>query len=416
MIYYYQLWYEMIMFDEKTVKALDTLYSAGGIPFSVLNYKGDRLFTRPAFISGFFKEGFMQDPPKTLSSSEHPAGITIVETGELTHMAIVKINDECYAYTESVFASSRGAVSFDSMSSAVREDKLKEYTEFIRKMPVISDYQLASYVSLIKYICAGEHAEGINFYRMKDPYHLVADDHAKTGPSPSADKRSGYSVNYQKSLLQAVKSGDRDALEKVMRSPQHGSGGFLSNDPLTQRKYEFVLLLKEASEAVIECGADSVYIIELFENWCSRLDHIYSISQIDKNYHYCLMTLCDKAKAVLPLRNYSLSSSKAVQYIQNHLYDTLTIQIIADALHTNRQSLARTFEKDTKISLREYIIDQKLEEACRLLKKKELSITDISVILAFSSQSHFTELFKRKYSMTPNRYRRNSSDTSFETE
>jgi len=48
----------------------------------------------------------------------------------------------------------------------------------------------------------------------------------------------------------------------------------------------------------------------------------------------------------------------------------------------------------------------KLEEAKNLLKFSTLSLAEISNYLCFSSQSYFQNVFKKKYHITPNQYRK----------
>lgn len=57
------------------------------------------------------------------------------------------------------------------------------------------------------------------------------------------------------------------------------------------------------------------------------------------------------------------------------------------------------------MSVPEFIINEKLKEACFLLKTTDMELGEISYLLCFSSQSHFTARFKEKYGLTPKSYR-----------
>ena len=67
--------------------------------------------------------------------------------------------------------------------------------------------------------------------------------------------------------------------------------------------------------------------------------------------------------------------------------------------------LARRFKEETGQSIKEYIRDAKIAEAKSLLKYTNMSLSEISEALAFSSQSYFTETFKRVVGLTPGQYR-----------
>ncbi len=57
----------------------------------------------------------------------------------------------------------------------------------------------------------------------------------------------------------------------------------------------------------------------------------------------------------------------------------------------------------------EFIMRCKLEEAKALLAYTDKSLSEISSYLCFSSQAYFQNVFKKKYGITPNAYRRQPS-------
>lgn len=59
--------------------------------------------------------------------------------------------------------------------------------------------------------------------------------------------------------------------------------------------------------------------------------------------------------------------------------------------------------KETGITLHQYIVDQKLEEAQHMLSQVK-SLYEISYTLCFCNESHFIQLFKKKYHVTPAEY------------
>ncbi len=56
-----------------------------------------------------------------------------------------------------------------------------------------------------------------------------------------------------------------------------------------------------------------------------------------------------------------------------------------------------------------YLINIRISEAIRLLKKKEVSITDIALDTGFYSSQHFSTTFKKLTGYTPGEFRRNNS-------
>ena len=92
-------------------------------------------------------------------------------------------------------------------------------------------------------------------------------------------------------------------------------------------------------------------------------------------------------------------------YIQHHLSEPITATYIAKQLYLSRPYLSRKFIEETGESLTDFILKEKTEEAKRLLRYSDKSLTAISNYLGFSSQSHFSRVFKKYASCTPGEYR-----------
>jgi AraC-like DNA-binding protein len=68
---------------------------------------------------------------------------------------------------------------------------------------------------------------------------------------------------------------------------------------------------------------------------------------------------------------------------------------------------AAQFRLATGVSPHAYIIKRKVERATQLLLDEAFSIVDIALLLDFSSQAHFTQVFKKIIGNTPHRWRQN---------
>ena len=81
------------------------------------------------------------------------------------------------------------------------------------------------------------------------------------------------------------------------------------------------------------------------------------------------------------------------------------LEDLASYCNTSGRTISRHFKECLHISVSDYILQQKLEKAVFLLKNSDLTLAEISNYLAFSSQSHFTVAFKKRYFTTPQKYR-----------
>lgn len=92
-------------------------------------------------------------------------------------------------------------------------------------------------------------------------------------------------------------------------------------------------------------------------------------------------------------------------YVQSHLSEPITVQSLAAALKVNRSYLSGVFKKECSETLSHFIRRSKIEEACRQIRQGDKSIAQIAYALGFSSQSHFTHVFRSMTGLTPLKYR-----------
>ena len=98
---------------------------------------------------------------------------------------------------------------------------------------------------------------------------------------------------------------------------------------------------------------------------------------------------------------------QVISYLQLNLERSVSLSELAKVVQLSPSRFARGFKQATGISPHQYILKCKIERARELLKDPLLSIADISYTLSFSSQSHFTTVFRRFTGVTPNTYRQN---------
>lgn len=94
-----------------------------------------------------------------------------------------------------------------------------------------------------------------------------------------------------------------------------------------------------------------------------------------------------------------------IHFIDQHYSQNLTITKIAELHNIDRTYLFKLFKRYKKITPSVYIQQLKLQQACLLLKKSSLTITDISYEVGFSSPSYFSKVFVTNLKMTPFHYR-----------
>jgi AraC family transcriptional regulator len=91
--------------------------------------------------------------------------------------------------------------------------------------------------------------------------------------------------------------------------------------------------------------------------------------------------------------------------IQAHLEHALSLVELAAVTQTSPPHFAHLFKQATGQTPHQYVILCRIAHAKRLLAKTDCALIEISTQVGCTDQSHFTALFRRYVSMTPQAYR-----------
>src|SRR5690625_5175622 len=100
------------------------------------------------------------------------------------------------------------------------------------------------------------------------------------------------------------------------------------------------------------------------------------------------------------------SVSLVKHYINQNYREQITLDMLAKVENINKYYLAHTFKQDIGISPIEYLNQVRIKEAKTLLETTNYTIAEIARFNGFSSQSFFTQVFKREVDQTPTEYRK----------
>lgn len=94
---------------------------------------------------------------------------------------------------------------------------------------------------------------------------------------------------------------------------------------------------------------------------------------------------------------------KALKYIKENVRQPISISQLAYGLNMSETNFCNSFKKVMGITPKEYITNLKLTQAKEMLKNQ--NVTEVAFDLGYENISHFIELFKNKYGITPKQYK-----------
>ncbi len=95
---------------------------------------------------------------------------------------------------------------------------------------------------------------------------------------------------------------------------------------------------------------------------------------------------------------------KAQQYIGTHIFEKLSVPLVAKMVDVSPSYLTALFHKNLQISPGEYIRRIKLQESKQMIREADLNFTEIAAALQYSTVHHFSRQFKEKFGITPTEY------------
>lgn len=96
------------------------------------------------------------------------------------------------------------------------------------------------------------------------------------------------------------------------------------------------------------------------------------------------------------------------QYLKDHFKEDITLQDLSDLTFLNKYYLVHAFKNYKGMSPINYLILVRINEAKRLLETTNYSIAKIATLTGFSSQSYFSQTFRKMTDQTPKDYRKSS--------
>ncbi len=253
-------------------------------------------------------------------------------------------------------------------------------------------------------------------------HHMIDKISAEIEKSVLAEERVGKHHSYQlverkeqelfhdtyffeQKLLSYVERGDLDGLKEFLSNISDMTAGQVSTDSIRQAKNLFIANTTLVTRSAITGGLDIETAYQLSDSYILEAEKMSNTSSITLLHLTCLLDFTKRVSdAKIPM-GMSKEIYSVIQYISNHVNQSISVEKIAVNLHLERSTLSKKFKRELGFSISAYIMRRKLEEAKSLLHYSDKSISEISEYLCFSSQSYFQNVFKKKYGMTPKEFR-----------
>lgn len=93
-------------------------------------------------------------------------------------------------------------------------------------------------------------------------------------------------------------------------------------------------------------------------------------------------------------------------YVNEHYGEDLSLDVIAEQVHLHPAYLSKVFKDGEQINLSGYITEVRMEKAASMLEDPNLKVQDVMRMVGYQKSQYFAKIFKDKYGVTPNDYKK----------
>ncbi|MBQ7784322.1 MAG: helix-turn-helix transcriptional regulator [Oscillospiraceae bacterium] len=218
--------------------------------------------------------------------------------------------------------------------------------------------------------------------------------------------RMSFNSEFEKYRI--ISSGNVEKVKEnfvQIKKNYHKGKGILSDDPVRNVRYHFIVAVALTSRICVESGMSHDVAYTLSDIYIQRADKCQSAETIIDMIGEMQVDYAERMREIKKKNAISRHIRRCIDYIYDHLHEKLTVEKTAEYLKLDPSYLSKLFAKETGTTFREFIINARVNAAKNMLVYSDFTCLEISLSLGFSSQSAFISTFRRATGQTPAKYR-----------
>lgn len=294
---------------------------------------------------------------------------------------------------------------------AIPPEYQERLTELYQFMPICSFHQFCHFLALFYQELFDDVIDVQTYFKINTDIKDTAIASLHTSQSYEAKETESFhnTYRYEQLYLDYIRAGNVDGLKKFFSNAFSIQAGRMADNTLRQTKNILIVSATLATRCAIEGGLDIESAYQLSDIYIQEGEKLQDTKELNQLQYDMLLDFTRRvAQAQIP-RDTASDIYQCIQYIKQHTNQAISTSDVAACVGKSRSYLSRRFKKELGFQMNEFIMRCKLEEAKALLAYTDKSISEISSYLCFSSQAYFQNVFKKKYGITPNAYRRQPS-------
>lgn len=282
--------------------------------------------------------------------------------------------------------------------------KLKRvFIETLKALPVLSLSSYYQYGQMLYFTVTGKKITVGEFTFQSYPEELIGRKNETIALRSKAELHGTWAM--EQSLVRHVEEGNLDYQKILGKIAITGSNGdYLSKSPSRHHKTNVLVLIILCSRAAMRAGLSPELAYSLSDYYIASVENAASFAELYTISHTMYHDYTLRVHDMLKNTHISRPIQECCNYIQIHSAEKLEIADIAAHAGYAEYYFSKKFKKEVGISVKDYIKETKINRA-KIMLKSGTSISEVTDTLNFSSQSYFTEIFRKLTGITPAEYR-----------
>ena len=207
------------------------------------------------------------------------------------------------------------------------------------------------------------------------------------------------------SLLDAVAQGNTAVALSIIDSMGNIRFSNVSGSKLRDYQNRMISLNTLLRRTAYSAGVHPFYIDVISCNYASLIENVTTEEEMNDIMPYMVRSYCDLVKK-RSMALYSEPIRQILVTIDASITGDLSLKRFANELFLNTSYLSSLFKKETGKTLTDYVNENRINTAKRLLKSTTLSIQAVAASVGIPDIHYFTRLFRRETGLSPREYRK----------
>ena len=215
----------------------------------------------------------------------------------------------------------------------------------------------------------------------------------------------------KKTYFDAITKGDAETIAALSQKNYEYPTALYNrcgsySEAMEKMYYEAVCAAAEMCIVSIQAGLLDMVAYDIRDEFIKEFDNAVSLPDLYDLVHGMAHSYAVKMRYIIRENKYSPRLVKMMTYIEEHLTEKIELAQVAEHVSLSRTYASAIFREELGITMSEFILNERMLEAKRMLRDTDLTVAAIADRLAFCSQSYFTKNFTATEGMTPVEYRR----------